>query len=316
VIIADNGSTDDSLTFLQNQYQDQVEILDLKKNYGFAGGYNQALRQVQSPYYVLLNSDVEVEPNWMRPIIELMEQDATIGVCQPKVLAHHDKKIFEYAGAAGGWIDNLGYPFCRGRILKHCEEDRGQYDENQEIFWATGAAMFIRRNLYHDLGGLDAGYFAHMEEIDLCWRVKRAGYKIKACPASTVYHVGGGTLNYQSPRKTYLNFRNSLSTLLKNETTGKLLWLIPMRLVLDGVAGAVFLLQGTPQHTWQIIKAHGYFYRNFGLIRKRRKIFSNLIEKARIGTPNKKGQLPKSILWQYYLLGKKTFADLMPIKKL
>ena len=241
----------------------------------------------------------------------MMEQDVKIGAVQPKVLAHHNKTQFEYAGAAGGWIDQWGYPFCRGRIMANCEMDNGQYDEPQEIFWATGAAMFIKSKVYHDLGGLDASYFAHMEEIDLCWRIKRAGYKIMACPDATVYHVGGGTLNYQSPRKTYLNFRNSLATLLKNEKASKLFWLIPLRLILDGVAGIKFLLEGDFAHIWQIVRAHTYMYTNFGKIRKRRKIFNNLIQKAKIGTPNLAGRLGSSMLFGFYLFGKKTFDKLV-----
>lgn len=310
VVVADNGSSDGSLDLLEKRYKEHIEILDLKENYGFAGGYNQALRQVHSPYYVLLNSDVEVTKNWMRPIIEMMELDQKIGAVQPKILAYHDKAKFEYAGAAGGWMDNWGLPFCRGRILTNCEMDQGQYDTPQEIFWATGAAMFIRGELYHDLGGLDAGYFAHMEEIDLCWRVKRAGYKIMACPESTVFHVGGGTLQYQSPRKTYLNHRNSLTTLLKNEPVGKLLWLIPLRLVLDGLIGVTYLLKGEFAHIWQIIRAHGFMYGNLGKTWRQRKIFNKLIQKARIGTPNSAGHLKSNMLFKYFL-GKKTFSKLV-----
>ena len=311
VVVADNSSTDNSLEFLANNFKEQVEILNLQKNYGFAGGYNQALRQVHAPYYVLLNSDVEVAKDWMLPIIELMEQDPKIGAAQPKVLAHHNKNQFEYAGAAGGWIDNWGYPFCRGRILENCEMDEGQYDERQEVFWATGAAMFIKGELYHDLGGLDAGYFAHMEEIDLCWRLKRAGYKVIACPESVVYHVGGGTLNYQSPRKTYLNFRNSLTTIIKNEKAAKLFWLIPLRFVLDGVAGLKFLFEGQFAHIWQILRAHGYLYANLGKTLKQRKIFNKLVQKASIGSVNTKGRLGKNILFGYYLFGRNTFDKLI-----
>lgn len=310
VVVADNGSTDDSLAFLEKQYANQIEILNLKENYGFAGGYNQALRQVHSAYYVLLNSDVEVTKNWMRPIIEMMELNPKIGAAQPKILAYHDKTSFEHAGAAGGWLDNWGLPFCRGRILTNCETDNGQYDTPQEIFWATGAAMFIKGDLYHELGGLDAGYFAHMEEIDLCWRLKRAGYQVMACPESTVYHVGGGTLQYQSPRKTYLNHRNSLTTLLKNESVGKLLWLIPLRLILDGLVGITFLLKGQFAHIWQIIRAHGYLYANFGQTWRQRKIFNKLIKKASIGAPNNVGHLKRNMLFSYYL-GKKTFSKLV-----
>ncbi len=312
VVVADNGSTDDSLRFLNQHYNGKLEILDLKKNYGFAGGYNQALRQVHAPYYILLNSDIEVGKNWIRPIIELMEQEPQVGICQPKILNYHQKSSFEYAGAAGGWLDALGYPFCRGRILTNCELDRGQYDTNQEIFWASGAAFFIRRNLYHRLGGLDAQYFAHMEEIDLCWRAKRAGFAVMACPESVVYHVGGGTLGYNTSRKTYLNFRNALATILKNESASKLFWLLPLRFILDGVAGLVFLSQGRVRHIWEILRAHGYFYQNFKNILQRRRIFTNLVEQASIQPEmNKKGILNKSMLWQYYIFRRKTFDKIV-----
>lgn len=311
IVVADNGSTDGSLAFLEKNYKDKIEVLNLQKNYGFAGGYNQALRRVHSPYYVLLNSDVQVTQNWLLPIIERMEQDPKIGAAQPKILAHYDKTIFEHAGAAGGWMDNWGLPFCRGRILTNCETDNGQYDTPQEIFWATGAALFIKGDLYHDLGGLDAGYFAHMEEIDLCWRLKRAGYKVMAFPESEVYHVGGGTLTYQSPQKTYLNHRNSLTTILKNESKRKLLWLIPIRLLLDGFVGITYLTKGHLSHIWQILRAHGYMYANFWKTLKQRRIFNKLVKKASIGAPNRKGQLGKSMLFGYYLFGKKTWDRLV-----
>jgi len=254
---------------------------------------------------------VEVNANWLTPIIELMEQDKTIAACQPKILAHHNKTIFEHAGAAGGYMDALGYPLCRGRIMDNCEEDKGQYDSVEEIFWATGAAMIVRSELYHAVGGLDADYFAHMEEIDLCWRLKKAGYKIMVHPEAVVYHVGGGTLSYQSPRKTYLNFRNSLSTIFKNESIGKLCWLIPTRLVLDGVAGVLFLTKGQFANIWAIIRAHFSFYGNFFALLKKRKHYQKLIQQASIASSNKKGQLDISIVWKYYLRGKKTFGELV-----
>ena len=310
VIVADNGSTDTSISFLEARYPNEVEIIDLKQNYGFAEGYNQALNQVSADYYILLNSDVEVRPNWITPIIDLMEQDTSIAACQPKVLAHHNKTIFEHAGAAGGYMDALGYPFCRGRIMDVCEEDTGQYDSIENIFWATGAALVIRAPLYHAIGQLDGDYFAHMEEIDLCWRLKRAGYKIMVVPESVVHHVGGGTLNYQSPRKTYLNFRNNISTLFKNEPSLKLLWLLPIRFSLDGIAGIVFILKGQYQHTLEIIKAHVYFYKNIRKLSAKRKSYSKLIEANKIGVETKEGRIAKSILWQYYALGKKAYKNI------
>ena len=268
------------------------------------------MNQISADYYILLNSDVEVTTSWIIPIIDLMGQDTTIAACQPKVLAHHNKVIFEHAGAAGGYMDSLGYPFCRGRIMDVCEEDMGQYDSIEDIFWATGAALVIKSSLYHAIGGLDGDYFAHMEEIDLCWRLKRAGYKIAVVPESVVYHVGGGTLNYQSPRKTYLNFRNNISTLYKNEPTLKLLWLLPVRFSLDGIAGIVFLLKGQYQHTIEIIKAHGYFYKNIRKLSAKRKSYNQLITATKVGEETKEGRVSKSILWQYYALGKKAFKNI------
>ncbi|MEL6945748.1 MAG: riboflavin kinase, partial [Bacteroidota bacterium] len=200
IYIADNGSTDDSIAFLEANFPD-VKIIRLSQNYGFAEGYNQALKEVESDYYTLLNSDVEVTPNWIEPIMELMERDSTIAICQPKILSYRKKKYFEHAGAAGGWMDRLSYPFCRGRLFDTVERDSGQYDTTQEIFWASGAAFFIRKKLFHEIGGFEGSFFAHLEEIDLCWRIKRAGYKVMVRPKSVVYHLGGGSLNYGNPRK-------------------------------------------------------------------------------------------------------------------
>lgn len=300
------------MSFLQDHYASDVEILLLKENYGFAEGYNQALAQITAPYYILLNSDIEVTTNWIKPIIDLMEQDEQIAACQPKVLAHYDKNMFEHAGAAGGYMDALGYPFCRGRLFDNCETDKGQYNSVEKIFWATGAAMVIKAPLYHKLGGLDGDYFAHMEEIDLCWRLKRAGYEIMVQPEAVVYHVGGGTLNYQSPRKTYLNFRNNIVTIFKNEPALKLLWLLPVRFSLDGVAGIMFLVKGQYQHTLEIIKAHGYFYGHIRSLIAKRKAYTKLIEAARIGQARNTGRSSNSIIWRYYLLGKRRFQELMP----
>jgi riboflavin kinase/FMN adenylyltransferase len=283
IIVADNGSPDDSISFLREHYPD-IEVLDLKQNYGFAQGYNEALRQVKSDIYVILNSDVEVTAGWMEPVLKAMRDNPAIAIAQPKIMAWSNKRRFEYAGAAGGWIDYLGYPFCRGRIFSHNEEDEGQYDTPQACFWAAGAAFFIRADLYHRFDGFDGDYFAHNEEIDLCWRLKRAGYQVWCIPQSVVYHLGGGTLEYESPRKVFLNFRNSLYTLLKNEPVAKLLWLLPARFLLDGVAGARFALKGQFRAIWSIVEAHFSFYKNFGdTLRKRRNIAS-IIEKERIGT--------------------------------
>ena len=306
--VADNASTDDSISFLQKNYPN-IKLIQLPENYGFAEGYNQALRQIEADYYVLLNSDVEVTPDWIRPIIDIMENDPKIAAAQPKILAYTDKHLFEHAGAAGGWMDNLGYPFCRGRILSHREADEGQYDEVQEIFWASGAAMFVRAKLYHEAGGLDGDFFAHMEEIDLCWRLKRLGYSVVAQPQSVVYHVGGGTLDIENPRKAFLNFRNSLFTLLKNETAGRLIGLIPARLLLDGVAAARFLTEGKFRHIWAILRAHFHFY--FGIFKtlKKRKKIRKLISQKKIGAANTNGIYRGSIVWSFFIKNKKTFSE-------
>lgn len=310
IIVADNASDDDSIKFLNEKYP-SVKVIQLEENFGFAKGYNEALKKVTTDYYVLLNSDVEVSKNWIRPIIKLMERNKKIGAVQPKIKSQTNKNLFEYAGASGGWIDYLGYPFCRGRILSTVEEDNGQYDDIEEIFWASGAALFIRPQLFHGLEGFDETYFAHMEEIDLCWRIKRAGYKVIVCPKSVVYHVGGSTLNYLSPKKTYLNFRNSYYTLVKNESKQKLVWLIPTRLILDGLAGCLFLVQGKFSHIIAIIKAHWTFFPKIRKIFKNRRYSQELIDKISINIePNKSGILKKSIIVQFYLKGKKSFHQL------
>jgi len=310
IYVADNGSSDASLELLETQYP-EVERIELEHNYGFAAGYNEALRQVDADYYVLLNSDVEVTPGWIEPILELMERDLTIAACQPKIKSYLHKDTFEYAGGAGGWIDTLGYPFCRGRILSHMERDKGQYDSTQEIFWASGAALFIRGPLFHAIGGFDPDYFAHYEEIDLCWRLKRAGYKIMARPRSVVYHVGGGTLTYNTPFKTYLNFRNTLYTILKNEPRKRLLWLLPLRLLLDGLAAGLFLVQGKWRHIQSIIKAHWTFFPHIPKTMRKRRQNEELIQKVSIlPEANLAGRYEGSIIWQFYALGKRVFRQL------
>ena len=260
IIIVDNASTDDSVEFLSKNYPGIHQIC-FNQNYGFTGGYNRALKQVNNPYIVLLNSDVELSPNWLEPLHRLMESDANIAACQPKILSYQAPDYFEYAGAAGGFIDIFGYPFCRGRIFDTIEKDKGQYDDARKVFWATGACMMVRNSVYQSLGGLDENFFAHMEEIDLCWRMQNAGYDIWVEPLSKVYHVGGGTLQSDSPKKTFFNFRNSLLMILKNRP---FLWaylFIFIRLGLDGIAGMKFLLQGQWKHLIAILKAHFSFYR-------------------------------------------------------
>lgn len=259
IIVADNASNDDSIAFLKNNYP-QVRLIQLSDNQGFAGGYNAALKQITAEYYILLNSDVEVTPHWIRPIIDLMSANLEIAACQPKIKSFGQKTHFEYAGAAGGYIDWLGYPFCRGRVFDSYEEDLGQYNDTKEVFWATGACMFVRASVFHQLGGFDAHFFAHMEEIDLCWRMKNNGHKIFYCSDSVVFHVGGGTLHKSNPRKTFLNYRNGLAMLYKNLPANKLVYTIFLRLILDGVSGLKLLLDGSFADFWAVIKAHFAFY--------------------------------------------------------
>lgn len=311
VVVADNGSDDKSLRTLAKEFP-TVKRLDLQRNHGFAKGYNLALHQIEADYYLLLNSDVEVSPHWIEPLIEVMDADEKIAACQPKIRDYNERGSFEYAGASGGWLDFLGYPFCRGRIFATVEEDKGQYDEAQEIFWATGAAMLVRSSLFHQLGGFDADYFAHAEEIDLCWRIKRAGYKVVVAPQSVVYHIGGGTLTYNTPRKTYLNFRNTLYTIFKNEPIPKLVWLLPLRFVLDGFAGVLFLFQGKIRHIGSILKAHFHFYLNFPFLLRKRAYYQKLVRTVRQkDRPNMAtGRYPGSIVWEYYALGRRRFQEI------
>jgi GT2 family glycosyltransferase len=305
IYISDNASTDDSISFLKTEFS-AVKLIELKENFGFAKGYNEALKQVKADYFILLNSDVEVTPNWIEPIINLMETDKNIAAAQPKILAYNTKDEFEYAGACGGFIDKYGYPFCRGRIFDTLEKDNAQYNQPIEVFWATGACMFIRANVFNDLKGFDGFYFAHMEEIDLCWRIKNQQHKIMVVPESIVYHVGGGTLNKLSPKKTFLNFRNSLISLTKNNASGNLFLKIIPRLVLDGVAGIKFFLEGNPLHTWAIVKAHFSFYGNLkNTLRLRKEIKS-----AKNYKPSSNQIYQRSIVFDYYLKKKKFFSDL------
>lgn len=305
VFVVDNCSSDDSAGYLM-QYFPEVCIIHNKENGGFAKGYNDGLQHINAEYYVLLNSDVEVTPNWIDPILELMDGDKNIAACQPKILAFHNKQQFEYAGAAGGFIDKYGYPFCRGRIFDVLEEDKGQYNTTREVFWATGACMFVRSNVYHELKGFDEDYFAHMEEIDLCWRMKNTGYKIYAVPASSVFHVGGGTLNKVSPRKTYLNFRNNLVTYTKNRSGSFLFLKILYRLVLDGVAGTKFLLSGDGKHCWAVLKAHFAYYGSLGSTLKKRKALKRMPAYKVSGT----GILKGNIVGLYFIGKKKKYSEI------
>ena len=300
IIVADNKSTDDSVDFMKQNFPN-IRLIVNDFNGGFATGYNVALRQVEADYYVLLNSDIEVTPNWIAPVIELMESDENIAACQPKILSYNDKTKFEYAGAAGGFIDKYGYPFCRGRMFQDLETDQGQYDDVKEIFWATGACMFIRASLYHELGGLDDDFFAHMEEIDLCWRLKNAGYKIMYCPDSKIYHIGGGTLPKSSARKTYLNFRNNLSLLLKNLPKGKVFGTIFYRFFLDWIAALKFLCDGSFADFFAVTRAHASFLRQIPALRKKRKKLAH----------NKVSQVyQKNIVFKYFLEKNKLYSNL------
>ena len=304
VYIADNASTDDSISFIQEHFTD-VNIIEQKRNFGFAGGYNVALEQLngQFDYYLLLNSDVEVSENWLIPLLRSMENPKIAG-CQPKVLSHGEKTKFEHAGAAGGYLDHNYYPFCRGRIFNETEKDTQQYDGEAEVFWTSGACMLIRSELFHKAGGFDELFFAHMEEIDLCWRIKKLGYQFKIIPSSEVYHVGGGTLAYLSPKKTYLNFRNSLYMLTKNHVG----WLFPKlfyRMLLDGIAAMMFLFSGKPRHFWAVFRAHIDFYKHIGTMVKKRK------ELKKIQTDfNATGLYRGSILWAKYFKRIHSFSNL------
>ncbi len=306
IIVADNASTDDSIEFVQKNFS-SVRIISLKENYGFAKGYNEALKSVQSDYYVLLNSDVEVTVGWIEPIIELMETDKTIGAAQPKILSYNNKEMFEYAGAAGGWMDDFGYPFARGRIFDTCEKDEGQYDDSAAVFWASGAALFVRSEIFHRLNGFDNYFFAHMEEIDFCWRLQLTGSNVYACPKSKVYHVGAGTLKKDSPTKVFLNFRNNLIMLAKNLPFYQSFWKIPFRIFLDAVSGFRFLFSGEAAYFIAILKAHLAFI-NWLLFKRSESVFP-LYKNIQ-----PKGWLFKSIVWEYFISGKKTFAEIVKNK--
>lgn len=306
IIVADNASDDDSISFLELKYP-AVTIIQNDGNFGFAKGYNSALKKVQADYFVLLNSDVEVTRNWVEPIIELMESAKDIGACQPKVLSYSDKSQFEYAGACGGWIDKFGYPFMRGRIFSECERDNKQYDDVQNCFWASGAALFVRAAAYKEMQGLDEFFFAHQEEIDFCWRLQLAGYKVMVQPASIVYHVGGGTLPNTSPRKQFLNFRNNLIMISKNLPLTEAIWKIPCRISLDALAAWVELFKGKGKNFLAIAKAHLHYFR-WLLVNKKKSVFP-LKKQGKIY-----GWYKGSIVWAYFIKKKKTFSQIIPFK--
>ncbi|MFV7235563.1 glycosyltransferase family 2 protein [Flavobacterium sp. ZB4R12] len=296
IYVADNASTDDSISFVLANFP-SVKIVKNDINLGFAGGYNEVLKHIDAEIYALVNSDIEVTENWLQPILKTFEKEPETATIQPKILDYKNKEYFEYAGAAGGFIDQYGYPYCRGRIFETLEKDNGQYNDNCEIFWASGACFFIRSSVYKELKGFDADFFAHQEEIDLCWRAINKGYKIKYNSESVVYHVGGATLQQGNPKKTYLNFRNSLLMLTKNLPKDKLYWILFCRMILDGIAGLHFLLQGKCNHFLAIVKAHGSFYSLFS---------SNLHKRDKFQT--KKYYNTKSIVFSYYINNGKVFV--------
>lgn len=290
IYVADNASTDDSIAFVTTNYP-TVKIIKNTENGGFAKGYNDALIHVDADIYCLLNSDVEVTPNWLIPIIDAFSNIPDVAIIQPKILDLLKKDYFEYAGAGGGFIDQLGYPFCRGRIFQTLERDNGQYDDIKEIFWATGACMFVKKNVFEELNGFDADYFAHQEEVDFCWRAKNHGYKIMYVGTSKVYHLGGSTLSNMNPKKTYLNFRNSLFSITKNLPRRKAFIIIFLRLLLDGIAALRFIWQLRFKHFFAIFRAHLSFYRQFGKMYKKR-------EKTKF---IRKYYFTKSIVWSYFV---------------
>ena len=300
IVVADNASTDDSLPWLQANHPD-IEVIALEENYGFAGGYNRALRMVEADYYVLLNSDVEVSPGWLDTLIAFMEDNPDAGVCQPKILSYAHRDYFEYAGAAGGYIDRFGYPFCRGRIISNIEKDRGQYNDEEQCFWASGACMMVRSDLYHYLGGLDEMFFAHMEEIDFCWRAKLAGHQVWAVPQAAVYHIGGGSLDASSPRKLYLNYRNSLLMLQKNLPVSERAHIMRTRKFLDFCSSMVYLFTGR----WSYFKAVWKAKRDFRKMKDQVEV-SSFSEDG-----NDIGLFYGSIIWRHIRsLGRLTFDKL------
>lgn len=300
VVVADNASTDDSLNFLNNHYPD-IQQIKLEENFGYAGGYNRALQHLDEPYFILLNSDIEVTPGWIEPIIEMMEADKTIAACQPKLRSYTQRSYFEYAGACGGWMDTLGYPFARGRIMETCEEDHGQYDDTQEVFWASGAALFFRREIFLQMKGFNEQFFAHMEEIELCWRLHLYGYRVMCCPASVVYHVGGGTLPKGNSRKVYLNFRNNLWMLSLHLPPREKIWKMPLRFLLDMAFALKCLLSGHFDDMKAVFQAWWTI------------IFRPLSwgDKAPRTTLKKlPGIYSGVLLWAYYIQGKKYFTKI------
>jgi GT2 family glycosyltransferase len=305
VFVADNASSDDSVKWISDNFP-EVSIIKLDKNHGFAGGYNLALERIDAKYYVLLNSDVEVTSGWLEPLVRIMDGNPGIASCQPKILSYNNKVQFEYAGAAGGLIDKYGYPFCRGRIFNYIEKDTGQYDSDIDIFWSSGACMIVRSDAWKRCGGFDDLFFAHMEEIDLCWRFNKAGYRVSYIADSVVYHVGGGSLSYDSPFKTFLNFRNNLFLLYKNLPDKKFHLTLFIRKLLDGVAAFVFLLKGQSGSFMAVWKAHMDYYKNIDKLKLKREEVKNLETGAVVPQI-----LNKSIIFEFYVKGRRTYRSLI-----
>lgn len=310
VYVADNASSDGSLAFLAEEFP-AVKTIPLEQNYGFAEGYNQALSRIEAEYFILLNSDVEVRDDWVSPMLDYLEAHPGVAACQPKILSWHAPQMFEYAGAAGGYLDALGYPYCRGRILGTVECDEGQYDEAASVFWATGAALMVRSSVYREVGGLDARFFAHMEEIDFCWRLRSRGYGIVCVPSAVVYHVGGGTLPKENPRKTYLNFRNNLYMLYKNLPEARLKPVMRWRHGLDVVAALQFLLKGEWGSARAVFRARADFKKaKKDFLPSRRENLSRMVIDP---IPE---QASFSILWAYYVRRKQKYSQLPVAGKL
>jgi GT2 family glycosyltransferase len=304
IIVADNNSSDDSADVLRREFP-MVDYIQIQENLGFCGGYNFALQKLEAEYYVLLNSDVEVTAGWLEPLVQLLDASPFIAAVQPKVLAYHRREYFEYAGAGGGFIDALGYPFCRGRIFNSIEMDTAQYNDTRPVFWATGACMVVRAKLFHTMGGFDEDFFAHMEEIDLCWKLHRAGHRVYYTGESVVYHVGGGTLPKSNATKTYLNFRNGLNLIYKHLRTEELFWKLPVRVLLDWVAAIRFFGSGLPKDALAVMKAHLHFIKGLSRSHKKRKALITLL-----GTFRTTEVYPRSIIADYFLFAKKNFRDL------
>jgi len=304
VIVADNGSTDDSLLLLKTEFP-EVKTIELDKNYGFAGGYNKALEVVDSEYFILLNSDIEVTENWIKPLINYLDENPLVGACMPKLRDYYNREYFEYAGAAGGFIDKYGYSFCRGRIFDTIEKDNGQYDDIRSIFWATGACMFVRAEAFRKVGGFDSEFFAHMEEIDLCWRLKLYGYSVMYVPFVKVFHVGGGSLPKENPQKTFLNFRNNLYLLYKNLPSNYLYPILIIRLGLDYLAAFKYLINFKLEHFFAIFKSHLNFFKKISYLQGQRSVLQEILISKKLQPE----MLNRSLLIEYFIKRNKLFNE-------